>query len=188
MKKQTKKTVLAGVLILLISACGRVESTPAPEPVVVTTESAVNVPSAVPVEGLAPESLSQYVGLKYPPVPDGLSESFALLIEGSEDHSLSLITNGQHTMLWLSRMTDRDASGNPIWEVKDILDLSDVESGLVLLPDGCSLGGVPDSEILVVGRDERIQSAWRANTTQDVFEVIPTDGIECHSDKAWPLE
>lgn len=187
MKRQTRTILFAGILILLVSACAPSATASAPAEVAVT-ESPADVPSDVPATGLVPEALSQYVGLKYPPIPDGLSENFALLIQGAEDHSLSLITNGQQTMLWLGRMTHRDAGGNAFWEVKDILDLSDVESGLVLLPDGCSLNGAPDGEILAVGKDAVILQTWRANTASDVFEVIPIDGIECQSDKAWPLE
>jgi hypothetical protein len=137
---------------------------------------------------LAPEKFREYLGLNYPPLPVGLSEDFALLIQGSENHSLSLISDGQNTMLWLSKMTHRDSSGNAFWEVQDILDLSDLENGLALLPDGCSLRGEPDNEILVAGREGVILWAWRANTTLDVFQVLPTDGIECQSDKAWNLE
>ena len=192
MKKRTKNTVLAGMLILLFSACGPLETAPVSaetsEPIVAVTESPADVPSALPVEGLAPEKLSNYLGLNYPPLPVSLTEDFALLIQGSEDHSLSLISDGQNTMLWLGKMTHRDASGNAFWEVKDILDLSDLESGLVLLPDGCSLNGEPDGEIFVAGREGVILLAWRANTTLDVFQVLPTDGIECQSDKGWPLE
>jgi hypothetical protein len=62
-----------------------------------------------------------------------------------------------------------------------------MEAGLVLLPDGCFLNGTLDSEILVAGQDGTVRLAWRANTTLDRFEVIPTKGIECHSDKAMDL-
>jgi hypothetical protein len=63
-----------------------------------------------------------------------------------------------------------------------------LEAGLTLIPDACYLNGTPDSEILVAGRNGVIILAWRANTTLDKFEVIPTDGIECHSDKGIRLE
>ncbi len=91
-------------------------------------------------------------------------------------------------MLWLSELTHHDSSGNAYWEVKDILDLSDQESGLALIPDGCLLNGEADSEILTIGRDGVILLAWRADTTLDVFEVMPPDGIESHSDKAWSFQ
>jgi hypothetical protein len=192
MNKRIKIILLAGILLLLFAACGPMETAPVSEetsePILAVTESPADVQSGVPAEGLAPEKVSNFIGLKYPPLPVGLIENFALLIQDSEDHSLSLISDGQNTMLWLGKMTHRDSNGNAFWEVKDILDLTDLVSGLALLPDGCLLHGQPDGEILIVGREGVILSAWRANTTLDVFQVLPTDGIECQSDKGWSLE
>lgn len=110
------------------------------------------------------------------------------MIEGSDDYGLFLFSEGENQMLWLSKLTHRDANGNPYWKVRDVLDLSAFESGDVLIPDGCSLNGVLDNEILVAGRNGVMISAWRANTTLNVFEVIPTSGVECHSDKGTILE
>jgi hypothetical protein len=144
-------------------------------------------PTAGSAQGLAPEKYSQYVGMNYPPLPDGLSEELGMLIQNANDHSLSLISDGQNKMLWFSRLTHYDTDGHAFWEVMDILDLSGVEEGMSLIPDGCSLNGVPDNEILVIGKDEKIAQAWRVNTTLNVFEVIPVSGIECHSDKSMSL-
>jgi hypothetical protein len=101
---------------------------------------------------------------------------------------LFLLAEGENKMLWLSELTHQDSNGNAYWEVKDVLDLSDVEAGLTLIPDGCLLNGVPDSEILVAAKNGVGVWAWRANTTLNVFEAIPTSGIECHSDKGTILE
>jgi hypothetical protein len=189
MNTPMKNTLLAVIMTLLFSACGPMEtalvSAETPEPIVAVTETPADVASAVTTEAPALENVDKYIGLNYPPIPNGLTEVFAMLIQDSEDHSFSLILEDQNEMLWLSQMTHLDSSGNAYWEVKDILDLSDQESGVALLPDGCSLNGEPDYEILVIGRDGAILQAWRADTTLDVFEVIPVDGIECQSDKAW---
>jgi hypothetical protein len=91
-------------------------------------------------------------------------------------------------MLWLSKLIRVDANGNPYWEVKDVLDLSDLVTGDILVPDGCFLNGVLDNEIVVAGRNGVMISAWRANTASNVFEVIPTNGIECRSDKGTILD
>jgi hypothetical protein len=95
---------------------------------------------------------------------------------------------GADQMLWLGEITHYDSDGAAYWEVKDVLGLSDLEAGLVLIPDGCFLNGAPDNEIVTVGKDGTILLAWRANTALDMFEVIPTNGIECRSDKGWNLE
>ena len=189
MNKQMKTVMLFGIIILLFSACRRSEAPSVAAPVVTSSPVEVNnSPMATPATGLVPEKLRQYIGLNYPPYPNGVSDSFGMLIENAEDYSLSLVSDGENKMFWLSKFTHHDSSGNAYWEVKDVLDLSDIESGVTLIPDGCSLNGQPDSKIFAAGKNGVILSAWRANTTSNVFEVIPTNGLECHSDKGMTLE
>ena len=193
MNEQLKRLMLV-LTIVILTACGPVGTTPAPESVienptsrpepVVVTEPTEAMPTAAS-GALTPE---QYIGLKYPPSPAGLSQDFSMIIENSDVYSLSLVKDGTSRMLWLSKITHYDAnSGNPYWEVKDVLGLSDLEPDLTLLPDGCRLNGALDSEIIAAGRNGVIVLAWRANTSSGKFEVMTTDGIECHSDKAMPL-
>lgn len=199
MNKQMKYA-LVGILILLLAACGQMGTTPVPadtpEPVVTVTGNETNIPESVaspnPMENTPtadvanesdPEIFNQYVGLNFPPLPNGLSESFSMIIQNSDDHALSLVLDGANKMLWLSKAVQYDSNGNPHWEVMDVLGLSNVEAGLILLPDGCLLNGARDNEIFVAAKNGAIQFAWRANTTLDMFEVLSTDGIECHSDK-----
>lgn len=189
MNKQLKNLILAGILILLLSACGPFEpvSAPAeaPELIVTVTE---NAPTVVEANEAVPENFSKFIGLNYPPIPFGLTEGFSMMIQDTEDHGLWLVMEGADEMLWLGEITHYDSDGAAFWEVKDVLDLSDLEAGLVLIPDGCSLNGAPDPEIIIVGKDETVLLAWRANTALDIFEVIPTNGIECRSDKGWNLQ
>jgi len=172
------------MMILLLSACGAVEtaSTPVSVPMDLEPTLAVN-----PVKGLAPEKYRSYLGMEYPPLPDGLMQEMGMLMQGAEDHSLSLVAGADGRMLWLSEMTHLDSDGNAYWVVRDILDLSDAEDGVDLVPDGCRLNGAPDGEIFVLGKDGTVLRAWRANTTLNVFESIATSGIECQSDKALEL-
>jgi len=192
MNKQMKKVLLAGIMILLFSACGKLEPTPAPteapELIVTVTENPTRVPTAASTEEAAPEKFSKYIGLSYPPLPAGLSEDLAMLIQDANDHSLSLVLDGTNKMLWLSKLSHTDSNGKAYWEVKDILELSNLGAGHVLVPDGCFLNGQPDHEIFVVVKNGTILLAWRANTTSNVFEVIPTIGIECQSDKTMSLD
>ena len=192
MNMQMKNLMLVLIIALFLAACGGVETTSAPvempEPVVVVTESPTSIPTTIPSDGLAPESSSQYIGLVYPPSPESLTEVFSMLIQDKEDHSLMMVLEGGNKMLWLNKIDHYDENGSAFWEVKDVLALSNLEPGLTLLPDGCLLNGVPESEIFVAGRNGVIILAWRANTSLDRFEVIPTDGIQCNSDKAVSLE
>lgn len=198
MNKQLNNVLLVGVMFLALTACGQRET--APPTVSANTDnpagqpgpSAVagsvdNNPTAAPAGTSDPEQFRKYIGSTYPPLPAGLSEGFSMLIQDGEDYGLMLVIDGADKMLWLQRITQYDSNGNPSWEVKDVLDLSNVEPGLILSPDGCFLNGTPDSEILVVSKNGTIQSAWRANTASGAFEIIPPDGIECDSDKAMTL-
>jgi len=192
MNKQMKNFLLVVMVAMLLAACGQVETTPVPE-VVVTVEPTNapepvdDNPTAFPSDDAGPEDFSQYIGLVYPPSPEGLIKGFSMVIFGKDDYGLSLIINGANKMLWLEKVVQYNAGGSVIWEVKDVLGLSDLEAGLTLIPDGCFLNGVPDSEIFIVGRNGVIVLAWRANTTTAMFEPIPVDGITCDSDKATPL-
>jgi hypothetical protein len=191
MNKQIKNLTLVMITILMLSACagfGTVsESTATPEPVIVVTENPTEAPSVFPTDEVTPERFSQYIGLVYPPLPDGLSPRFSMIIQSSDDNGLSLFIDGGSRMLWLSKLYGYDESGNPTWQVMDILDLSQVEVGAALLPDGCFLNGKPEPEIIVAGRNGVVVIAWRANATLDKFESIPTAGITCDSDKAVTL-
>jgi hypothetical protein len=188
MNKQMHKVLWIGIIILLLSACGPLKAAPTPAPIVTSTPVEIKNSPAVPVTGLAPAKFSHYVGLSHPPLPAGLTEGISLMIQDSEDYGLFLVSEGENYMLWLSKLMHVDASGNPSWEVRDVLDLSNFETGDILVPDGCSLNGVPDYEIVVAGRNGVMIAAWRANTASNVFEVIPVNGIECHSDKGTILE
>jgi hypothetical protein len=193
MNKQIKVSILVLIATLLLAACGGGETQSAPElaatEIPASTSGPVeDIPTAVPSDGLASESFSQYIGLSYPPSPAGLTQIFSMIIQDTDVYSLSLVTDGANKMLWLSKIDHYDESGSAFWEVKDVLGLSDLESGLTLIPDGCLQNGVPDSEIFAAGRNGVIILAWQADTTLGKFEVLPTDGIQCNSDKAMPLE
>lgn len=185
------KNILLGAA-LLISACGPLgsESTPvvAPEPIVEVTEDPPVVPTDAVAEERALPPISSYIGMVYPPFPEGLTKGFSMIIQGSDDNALSFVSNGAGKMLWLEKHSRYDENGNPYWEVTDVLDLSNIESGAVLIPDGCSLNGRIDNEIFVVAKNETVLLAWRANTALDKFEVLATNGITCVSDKGMRFE
>lgn len=190
MNKQLKNLMLVVITILLLAACGQLETTPAPAdvPELTVTENSTHTAAAVSTEESDPEKFSKYIGLNYPPLPAGLSEGLSMMIQDSNDHGLWLVSDGESRMLWLSKLTHHDSSGSAYWEVRDVLGLSDLEPGITLIPDGCFLNGQPDHEIFVAGKNGAALLAWRANTALDRFESIPTDGIECHSDKGVNLE
>ena len=193
MNKQTRNFMVVLVIVLLLAACGGAETAPTPELAVTEDPTSVpepveDIPTAVPSDGADSEEFSKYIGLVYPPSPAGLSQGFSMIIQDSDVYGLSLVTDGVNKMLWLSKIARYDENGNAFWEVKDVLDLTSLEAGLTLLPDGCLLNGVPDSELFIAGRNGVVVLAWRADTALGKFEILPTDGIQCNSDKAMPLE
>ena len=189
MKTKLKHGMLVVLTVFLLAACGSFETAPEPEPVI---ENPTSRPEPIltvePTEASDAMTPEQYIGLQYPPSPAGLSQDFSMLIRDADSFSLSLVNDGVSKMLWLSKITHYDANnGNPYWEVKDVLGLSDLQPGFTLIPDGCRLNDVPDSKIFVIGRNEAIVKAWRADTSLGKFESIAVDGIKCSSDKAMPL-
>lgn len=193
MNEKLKITLLVGMIVLLLAACGGGKTPFAPEVAVTDEPTSIpapvdDAPTAVPSQEAEAQQFSKYIGLVYPPSPQGLSKSFSMMIWDTDGYGLSLVVDGTAKMLWLEKIVRYDENGSAFWEVKDVLDLTNVEAGLTLLPDGCSLNGQPDSEIVVAGRNGVVVLAWRANTALGKFEVIPTDGIQCNSDKAMPLE
>ena len=166
------------------------------EPTTVSTQIQVEVtPTFVPPTGLAPDALSKYVGLNYPPLPDELAEGFGSMVWDS-DYSITIVSENQDIMLWLSKLTHYDKSGKPFWVVKDIIKLPKYESDVVFIPNGCLLNDELDNEILAIGKwddevfvsrfvpNEKIKSAWKANIAIGVFEEMSLEGIECHADNA----
>jgi len=101
--------------------------------------------------------------------------------------------NGLYT-LWFEMFRYRDSKGKSYWEVLDILILPELRTDEVYVSSGCLLNGEYDGEILVVAlldRDafykryvtnEKVRMAWRANRAKQAYEVISTEGIECHTD------
>ena len=207
-----KNIIFFGVIVLLISSCGQSATPPTntpeftitvtenathtPAPTIVSTQAQVEItPAVVSPTGLVPEELSKYVGLKYPPLPDELAEGFGSLVWDS-DYSVTIISDNQNTMLWLSQLTHYDKSGKPFREVKDIIKLPKSESNVVFIPNGCLLNEELDNEILAIGKwddevfvsrfipNEKIQAAWRANIAMGIFEVMSLEGIDCHADNA----
>ena len=193
MNKQLKNLMLV-MTILILTACGPVGTTPEPESVIENPTSrpepilTVEPTEAMPTAASDAPTPEQYIGLQYPPSPVNVSQDFSMLIQDADSFSLSLVNDGTSKMLWLSKITHYDAnSGNPYWEVKDVLSLSDLQPGFTLIPDGCRLNDVADSKIFVIGRNEAIVKAWRADTSLGKFQSIAVDGIKCSSDKAMPL-
>jgi len=196
MNFQVKNFLLAGTLLLL-TACGRFDAMPVetPEDIVSIPENQANAPETMdasdPAENapMASEGgYEQYIGMSYQSLPENLSLGFWMHIQDSEGYGLMLVNDGADKMLWLTKSTEPDSNGNSDSLVMDVLGLSNLGTGLTLIPDACFLNDAPDSEILVVHAEGVIQYAWRVDTALGKFQSIPINGIHCDSDKATNLD
>ena len=200
--KSMKKIVFVAVSIFLLSSCGyfgenlqvAATITNTPSTTSISTAETVHIENterAPSINGLVPDDLKIFIGTKYPPLPEGFTQRYGLVIWDSDDFSLDRISDGDRDMLWLSKLISRDINGHAILELKDILVLPNLDIEVVLVDDLCMLNGYPNSEIIAIGKtdkevystrqlpNEKILFAWRANTSLGIFQSIPTKGVEC---------
>lgn len=154
-----------------------------------------------PISKTVPDELREFIGIQYPPLPNGFVEGFGMLLVPSNngDYSLSGIHQGDLHMLWMSKRVRWKSEGEWIrgWETLDILVLPSLKGqNERLIPGGCMLGGELDPEIVVIAlfdedasntryiTNEKILQAWRVNRSAEAFEEILTDEIECYGDLA----
>lgn len=196
---QESTTEITSASLLTPKVVSTATQLPRPQMITPTIISQMTPTSTIPK--MVPDELRKYVGIHYPPLPDGLVESFGMLIVPSNigDYSLSGVHRGDLHMLWLSKESRWKSEGKWYqgWETLDILFLPVLKGeNEVLIPDGCKIEGELDPEIIVVAvldeeayntryvTNEKINRAWRVNRSAGAFEEIPTDGIECYADNA----
>lgn len=196
MNKAMKKFFSIAASILFLSSCGyfgvnpQVAATTTNVPTIMSVSTA-ETEKVLAINRLVPDELRNFIGTKYPPLPEGLTQRYGLIIWGTDDFSLARISDGDRDMLWLSKMISSDVNGHAIWEIKDILVLPNLDIEVVLVDDLCMLNGESNSEIIAIGKtdnevystrhlpNEKILFAWRANTSLGVFQSISTKGVEC---------
>lgn len=147
--------------------------------------------------GMVPEEYETYIGITFPPLPDGLDEGFGTLIIPSKnniDWMLTVVRSENDTVLWLSKRFQK--SGNPtVWQVRDILMLPDLSDTEWLVPNGCRNDALHDPEIIAIADvtptayssryvdSLGIRFAWRANRDAGVFEEVEiTPSLDCYLD------
>jgi hypothetical protein len=160
-----------------------------------------NIVITMDVTKIVPETLREYIGLKYSDLPDGLSSGFGMLIvpEKKGVFALDGVHGNQQHMLWFEKRVfwNSDGKRQKGWEVLDILELEPLdEEDEVLIPSGCMLNQVLDPEIMVIANldkeadrtrfvtNDKILRAWRLNRDLELIEEISTNNIECYADMA----
>jgi len=141
----------------------------------------------------APPAAQSFVGLQYPPFPEGLDEQGGtmLAVGGKMEFALNVVSRDSTTYVWLSRLTERNAEGEPGFEVRAALLVPPLDSGEVLLVGRCRMAGASDAgdrSIVAIARtagheaeaDLRdIREAWRADVAKEAFRELPADSVVC---------
>jgi hypothetical protein len=197
-----KKFVVIGI-ILLFTSCTRapigVSPTLIPTNFYISTATsyptiAITAATSHNAQSSVPNKSKKYVGLNYPPLSQGLSEGFAVIIWDSDDYLFSLVEDEHQKMFWLSKMSHRDSAGKHQWIVKDTLTAPILGENEMFYANGCLLNGDYDFEIIAAGKwdndvyvsrfvpHNKIFRAWRVDLEKEMFEEIDIAGIECSAE------
>jgi hypothetical protein len=104
-----------------------------------------------------------------------------------ENYGVSRFSKGNKQMLWLEKITERDAKGVPKWIVKDVLEfdfLRENQEFLFSYSSTCTQNGKENLDIIVLAelqknKTYKVLEAWRANARREKFEKVSTKGIKC---------
>ena len=139
---------------------------------------------------------SKYIGLQYPPVPDGITIEGGWVIEqkGSNalsDYSIGSVVEGDKTSLWLERLIGQDPQGKPSFQVVDVLPLPPIDNQkediLGGSPYQCRINeGEYDPTLIVIAQLEdgntefltQVRQAWRVDLASEQFNEINLQGLE----------
>lgn len=104
------------------------------------------------------------------------------------DYGVTRLTKDKKYMLWLEKITHRDAKGVPSWQVKDVLMFDDLKKNQEFLfsySSGCLQNGRKNLDLIVMAerlpakKTYKVIRAWRANVKKEKFEKISDKGIVC---------
>ncbi|MBA3694526.1 MAG: hypothetical protein H0W77_14020 [Acidobacteria bacterium] len=120
-------------------------------------------------------------------LPNGAKDLGGGLLS-NENYGVSRFSRGKKFMLWLEKITERDARGVPSWEVRDVLSFGKLKKNQEFLfsySSSCLQNGkekldlIVQAEFLSKAKTYKIIQAWRANVKREKFEKISTKGIKC---------
>jgi hypothetical protein len=120
-------------------------------------------------------------------LPNGVKDLGGGLLS-NENYGVSRFSKGKSFMLWLEKITTRDREGVPSWEVKDVLEFSDLKKNQEFLfsySSGCTLKGKSNLDLValaeVAGKNKtyKIKKAWLANVKKEKFEKIDVKNVKC---------
>jgi hypothetical protein len=135
----------------------------------------------------------KYIGYKHKGVlygetlPNGVRDLGGGLLSNM-NYGVSRFTRDKKYMLWLEKITSRDAKGVPTWVVKDVLSFDNLKKNQEFHfshSSICRQNGKENLDLVVLTefspskKTYQVISAWRANIKTGKFEKIPEKGIIC---------
>lgn len=105
----------------------------------------------------------------------------------NQNYGVSRFSKGKKYMLWLEKITSRDAKGVPSWIVKDVLIFDELKKNqefLISYSSNCKQNGRENLNLVVMAelspkKTYKVIRAWRANVRSEKFEKVSEKGIVC---------
>ena len=134
-----------------------------------------------------------YIGYKHKGVvfgetlPNGVKDLGGGLLS-NESYGVSRFSKDKKFMLWLEKISSRDAEGIPVWEVKDVLiydKLKKNQKFLFSYSSPCKQNGKVNLDMIVLvetaskKKSYKILKAWQVNLSREKFEKLSTKKIKC---------
>ena len=130
----------------------------------------------------------RYVGVSYnQTLPNGVKDLGGSLLE-DDNYAVSRMKKGKTEMLWLARITSRNAKGIPKWQVKYVLNLPALKKNQEILRGftfPCKINDEEDLNLIVLAdylpksKTYKVRKAWRANTRANRIQAVSIKGISC---------
>lgn len=134
-----------------------------------------------------------YIGYKHKGVvfgetlPNGVKDLGGGLLS-DDSYGVSRFSKDKNFMLWLEKISSRDAEGIPDWEVKDVLTYDKLKKNQEFLfsySSPCTQNGKANLEMIVMveiltkKKSYKILKAWQVNLGKEQFEKLSTKKIKC---------
>lgn len=140
----------------------------------------------------APQKNSEFVGYKHKGIlygetlPNGVKDLGGGLLS-NENFGVTRFQKGGRYMLWLEKITARDARGVPSWEVKDVLSFDKLKKNQEFqfsYSSNCTQNSKSNLDLIVMTelsnqKTYKVLRAWKANIKSGKFDKTSDKNIVC---------
>ena len=143
------------------------------------------------MKGIRVLAIASFFGILVPGAHVGADEKCNLVVAYMLDDArqpgfgVSIYRCANFWRLELEKFRGRTAGGEAHWSVLDLVELSDVASGEVVVAESCSIDNSTDKAILAIAQQtdepeiQGILAAWRADQQRGRCISIDTDSVDC---------